>query len=78
MFAEMGFKVYRMSISWARIFPNGDDEKPNEKGLAFYRSVLEECRKYHIEPLVSISHHDVPLALAVKQDGWLSRDTIAD
>ncbi len=77
LFAEMGFKVYRLSISWARIFPSGDDKKPNEKGLAYYRSVLEECRKYNIEPLVSISHHDVPLALAIKQDGWLSRDTIA-
>lgn len=76
LFAEMGFKVYRMSISWARIFPNGDDITPNEKGLAFYRSVLQECRKYHIEPLVSISHHDMPLALAKKQDGWLCRDTI--
>ena len=76
LFAEMGFKVYRMSISWARIFPNGDDETPNEKGLAFYRDVLEECQKYHIEPLVSISHHDVPLALARKQDGWLDRNTI--
>jgi 6-phospho-beta-glucosidase len=76
LFAEMGFKVYRMSVSWSRIFPHGDDEEPNEKGLAFYRSVFEECRKYHIEPLVSISHHDIPLALAKKQDGWLCRDTI--
>lgn len=76
LFAEMGFKVYRMSISWARIFPNGDDKEPNKKGLDFYRSVFEECRKHNIEPLVSIMHHDTPLALALKQDGWLSRKTI--
>lgn len=76
LFAQMGFKVYRLSISWARIFPNGDDAKPNEKGMEHYRNVLMECRKYNIEPLVSISHHDVPLALAIKQDGWLSRSTI--
>lgn len=76
LFAEMGFKVYRMSISWVRIFPNGDDEKPNQAGLDFYRNVFNECLKYNIEPLVTISHHDVPLSLAIKQDGWLSRKTI--
>ena len=71
----MGFKVYRMSVSWARIFPNGDDEKPNQKGLDFYRDVFNECHKYGIEPLVSIMHHDTPMALAIKQDGWLCKDT---
>ena len=76
LFAEMGFKVYRMSVSWARIFPNGDDEKPNQKGLDFYRDVFNECHKYGIEPLVSIMHHDTPMALAIKQDGWLCKDTI--
>ena len=76
LFAEMGFKVYRMSISWVRIFPNGDDEVPNPAGLAFYHKIFQECKKYDIEPLVTISHHDVPLALALKQDGWLSRKTI--
>ncbi len=78
LFAEMGFKVYRMSVSWSRIFPNGDDEKPNQKGLDFYRSVFKECKKYNIEPLVSIMHHDTPLALAKKQDGWVSRKTVND
>lgn len=77
LFAEMGFKVYRMSISWVRIFPNGDDEQPNQAGLAFYHNIFKECQKYGIEPLVTISHHDVPLALAIKQDGWLCRKTIA-
>ena len=76
LFAEMGFKVYRMSVSWARIFPNGDDENPNQKGLDFYRNVFNECHKYGIEPLVSIMHHDTPMALAIKQDGWLCKDTI--
>ena len=76
LFAEMGFKMYRMSISWARIYPNGDDEEPNQKGLDFYRNVFEECKKYNIEPLVSLSHHEIPYALALKQDGWLSRETI--
>lgn len=76
LFAEMGFKVYRMSISWVRIYPNGDDETPNQAGIQFYRNIFEECKKYGIEPLVTISHHDVPLALATKQDGWVNRNTI--
>ena len=76
LFAEMGFKVYRMSISWVRIYPNGDDAIPNQTGLDFYHKIFNECHKYNIEPLVTISHHDVPLSLAMKQDGWLSRDTI--
>lgn len=76
LFAEMGFKVYRMSISWVRIYPNGDDETPNQAGLNFYHQIFDECKKYGIEPLVTISHHDVPLSLAIKQDGWLSRNTI--
>lgn len=76
LFAEMGFKVYRMSISWVRIYPNGDDDTPNQAGLNFYHQIFDECKKYDIEPLVTISHHDVPLSLAIKQDGWLSRNTI--
>ncbi|AUJ30351.1 6-phospho-beta-glucosidase [Liquorilactobacillus hordei] len=73
LFAEMGFKVYRMSISWPRIFPNGDDEEPNEKGLKFYDEVFAECRKYKIEPLVTINHFDTPLALFEKYNGWADR-----
>lgn len=60
LFAEMGFKVYRMSISWSRIFTNPDDEEPNEKGIKFYEDVFKECRKYGIEPLVTLSHYDPP------------------
>ncbi|MFT8393705.1 MAG: family 1 glycosylhydrolase, partial [Liquorilactobacillus ghanensis] len=73
LFAEMGFKVYRMSISWPRIFPNGDDESPNEQGLKFYDQVFAECRKYKIEPLVTINHFDTPLALFKKYNGWANR-----
>lgn len=76
LFAQMGFKVYRMSIAWSRIFPNGDDESPNEKGLAFYDRVFDECKKYGIEPLVTLSHYETPYALAKNYDGWRSRDLI--
>ena len=77
LFAEMGFKCYRTSIAWTRIFPNGDDAAPNPAGLAFYRSVFEECKKYGIEPLVTLYHFDMPVHLAEKYNGWLSRE-VAD
>lgn len=76
MFAEMGFKTFRMSIAWSRIFPNGDDSKPNEKGLEFYDKVFDELAKYGIEPLVTLSHYETPLHLAKKYDGWLDRRLI--
>ena len=76
LFAEMGYSVFRLSISWARIFPNGDDKEPNQAGLDFYRSVFEECRKYNIEPLVSIWHFDTPLALEENYGGWKNRKLI--
>jgi 6-phospho-beta-glucosidase len=76
LFAEMGFKVFRLSIAWTRIFPNGDDDKPNEAGLQFYDNVFEECHKYGIEPLVTISHYETPLHLAQKYDGWTDRRLI--
>ena len=76
LFAEMGFKVYRLSVSWTRILPNGDDEKPNEKGLEYYRSLFEECRKYAIEPLVTIDHFDTPIELIKKYGGWKDRKMI--
>lgn len=63
LMAEMGFKAFRLSINWARIFPNGDDDEPNEKGLAFYDRVFDECKKYQIEPLVTLSHYETPLNL---------------
>ena len=76
LFGEMGFKVFRLSIAWSRIFPNGDDEQPNEKGLAFYDAVFDECHKYGIEPLVTISHYETPLHLAKEYDGWRCRRLI--
>lgn len=63
LFAEMGFKCFRLSIAWTRILPNGDDAQPNEAGLAFYDSIFDECHKYGIEPLVTICHFDTPIAL---------------
>ncbi len=76
LFAEMGFKCFRLSINWGRIFPNGDDETPNEKGLAFYDSVFDECLKYNIQPVVTISHYETPLNLVHKYGGWLDRRVI--
>ncbi len=64
LFAEMGFSVFRFSIAWSRIFPNGDELEPNEEGLAFYDRVLDECEKHGITPLVTISHYETPLHLA--------------
>ncbi|MCB2175580.1 MAG: glycoside hydrolase family 1 protein [Actinomycetales bacterium] len=76
LFAEMGFSVFRFSIAWSRIFPNGDEETPNEAGLAFYDRVLDELEKHGIEPLVTISHYETPLHLAETYDGWVSREMI--
>ena len=72
----MGFKCFRMSISWTRIYPKGIEEQPNEEGLAFYDQVFDECLKYGIEPVVTINHFDMPLYLSEQYDGWLSRSTI--
>ena len=76
LFAEMGFKVFRMSIAWTRIFPNGDDKEPNEAGLKFYDDVFDELKKYNIEPLVTISHYEMPFNLTKKYNGWASREVI--
>ena len=77
LLAEMGFKVFRTSIAWSRIFPNGDDEKPNEAGLKFYDNLFAELKKYNIEPLVTISHYETPLKLAKKYDGWVNRRLVS-
>ncbi|WP_279222012.1 glycoside hydrolase family 1 protein [Clostridium sp. E02] len=77
LFAEMGFKVFRTSIAWSRIFPNGDEKEPNEKGLQFYDDLFDELLKYGIEPLVTISHYETPLNLSVKYDGWINREMIS-
>lgn len=76
LFAEMGFKCYRFSIAWSRIFPLGDEEKPNEKGLKFYDELIDECLKYDIEPVITISHYEMPLNLAKEYGGWKNRKLI--
>lgn len=73
LFAEMGFRCFRMSISWSRICPHGIDETPNEEGLQFYDHVFDECLKYGIEPVVTINHFDTPMYLADQMDGWSDR-----
>jgi 6-phospho-beta-glucosidase len=76
LFAEMGFKVYRFSIAWSRIFPTGEEKEPNEKGLEFYETVIDECLKFGIEPLITLSHFDTPLALVMKYNGWTDRKLV--
>jgi len=76
LFAEMGFNVYRLSIAWTRIFPNGDESEPNEEGLAFYEDLFKECRKYDIEPLVTITHFDMPIHLIKEYGGWRNRKVV--
>lgn len=74
--AEEGFKCFRLSIKWSRIFPDGDDEYPNEKGLQFYDNVFDECKKYGIEPLVTLAHYETPLSLTIRYNGWNSRHLV--
>lgn len=76
LFAEMGFKSFRLSISWARIFPNGDETEPNEAGLKFYDDVFDECLKYGIEPVVTIAHFDVPVHLVKEYGSWRNRKLV--
>ena len=76
LFAEMGFKTYRLSINWSRIFPNGDDEKPNQAGLDYYRKLFEKCRAHGIEPTVTMTHYDIPWNLCVNYGGWANRKVI--
>ena len=78
LLGEMGFKAYRMSISWTRIFPKGGivGEKPNKAGIEFYKKVFEECKKYNIEPIVTLYHFENPVYLADKYNGWAGKETI--
>ncbi|MBD1381484.1 glycoside hydrolase family 1 protein [Bacillus sp. IB182487] len=76
LFAEMGFKAFRFSIAWTRIFPNGDELEPNEKGLQFYENIIDELRKYNIEPVITISHYEMPLGLVKNYGGWKNRKVV--
>lgn len=76
LFAEMGFKCYRFSIAWTRIFPTGEENSPNEQGMAHYQSVIDTCLKNNIEPVITISHYEMPLHLAKKYGGWKDRHLI--
>ena len=76
LFAEMGFKSFRTSINWTRIYPTGMEETPNAEGLRFYRDLFTECKKYGIEPIVTLSHYDTPYYLVEKYNGWASRELV--
>lgn len=76
LMAEMGFKVFRTSIAWSRLYPKGDESAPNEEGIAFYRAVFEECRRYGIEPLVTLCHFDVPMHLVIEYGSWRNRQMV--
>ncbi|MFD1804279.1 6-phospho-beta-glucosidase [Mixta tenebrionis] len=76
LMAEMGFTVFRTSIAWSRIYPQGDELTPNEAGIAFYRDLFSECKKHHIEPLVTLCHFDMPMHLVKEYGSWRSRKTI--
>lgn len=76
LFAEMGFKTLRVSIAWSRIFPTGEEKGPNELGLKFYENLFNELVKLNIEPIVTLSHYEMPLALSVKYNGWVERKVV--
>src|SRR5699024_4993529 len=76
LFAEMGFKIFRTSINWTRIFPTGEEAQINEAGLAFYDRVVDCCKQHAIEPLETISHYELPNHLVEKYNGWASRELI--
>lgn len=76
LLAGLGLNSFRTSINWARIYPNGDDAEPNEEGLKFYDNVIDEMLRLGMEPLITISHYEIPLNIALKYNGWYGRETI--
>lgn len=76
LFAEAGFKSYRMSINWTRIYPTGEESNPNQEGIDFYHKVFDTLIEKNIEPIVTIAHFDVPAYLTEKYNGWTSRELI--
>ncbi|WP_430601859.1 6-phospho-beta-glucosidase [Enterococcus sp. DIV0724b] len=78
LFSELGFKTLRLSIAWTRLFPTGEEEEPNEKGVAFYRDVFKEMQHLGIKPIVTLSHYEMPLGLSLNYNGWVDRRVIDD
>ena len=76
LMAEMGFKAFRTSIAWTRIFPNGDEDAPNEAGFKFYDNLFDELLKYGIQPVVTLSHFEMPYHLVTEYGGWSNRNLI--
>ena len=76
LMAEMGFSVFRTSIAWTRIFPLGDESQPNEEGLKFYDDMFDELLKYNIEPVITLSHFEMPLHLVQQYGGWTNRKVV--
>ncbi|OTO71645.1 MULTISPECIES: 6-phospho-beta-glucosidase [unclassified Enterococcus] len=76
LFAELGLKCFRTSIAWTRIFPKGDEAEPNEAGLQFYDDLFDECLKYGIEPVITLSHFEMPYHLVTEYGGWKNRKMI--
>ena len=76
LMAEMGFKAFRTSITWTRIFPKGDEKEPNEAGLKFYDDLFDECHKYGIEPVITLSHFEIPYHLVKEYGGFTNRKLI--
>lgn len=76
LFAKLGFKCFRTSISWSRIFPRGDEDEPNEAGLTFYDNLFDELLKYGIQPVITLSHFEMPYTLAKEYGGWKNRKLI--
>ncbi|MBQ5361045.1 MAG: glycoside hydrolase family 1 protein, partial [Lachnospiraceae bacterium] len=76
LFAEMGFKILRVSIAWTRLYPTGREEAPNPKGIDFYHRLFRAIRDRGMEPLITLAHYEMPLALALEGNGWVSRDVI--
>jgi 6-phospho-beta-glucosidase len=76
LLAQMGFKCFRTSIAWTRIFPNGDELEPNEAGLKFYDDLFDELHRYNIEPVITLSHFEMPYNLVTKYGGWRNRKII--
>ena len=77
LFGEMGFKTFRMSIKWSRLFPTGREEKPLTEGVEFYHNVFRELHKYGIEPLVTMTHYDIPITLTEELNGWENPEMVA-